>query len=130
MTIQFYMPVGDDLYRHLSNGLAIRKMTDWKGGSVLPRSLGAAAQVMPCPFVCAGRDFLDNSVNGSRQEQTAMTVPMILAPVFIQVALTFALLIWMASVRTASVSSGETKVRDIALRQPAWPAKPNRSRRR
>jgi hypothetical protein len=53
-----------------------------------------------------------------------MTIQMVLLPVFVQVALTFALLIWMASVRTASVSSGETKVRDIALRQPAWPAKP------
>jgi hypothetical protein len=53
-----------------------------------------------------------------------MTIQMVLLPVFVEVALTFALLIWMASARTASVSSGETKVRDIALRQPAWPAKP------
>jgi hypothetical protein len=53
-----------------------------------------------------------------------MTIQMVLLPVFVQVALSFALLVWMASVRTASVSSGETKVRDIALRQPAWPARP------
>ena len=53
-----------------------------------------------------------------------MTIQMVLLPVFVQVALTFALLVWMASARTASVSSGETKVRDIALRQPAWPAHP------
>ena len=53
-----------------------------------------------------------------------MTIQMVLLPVFVQVALTFALLIWMASARTASVSSGETKMRDIALRQPAWPARP------
>ena len=51
-----------------------------------------------------------------------MTIQMVLLPVFVQVALTFALLIWMARARTSSVSRGETKIRDIALRQPAWPA--------
>jgi hypothetical protein len=49
---------------------------------------------------------------------------MVLLSVFVQVALTFALLIWMASARTASVTRGETKLRDIALGQSAWPAKP------
>jgi hypothetical protein len=53
-----------------------------------------------------------------------MTIQMVLLPVFVQVALTFGLLIWMASARTASVSRGETKMRDIALGQPAWPAQP------
>jgi hypothetical protein len=53
-----------------------------------------------------------------------MTVQMVLLPVFVQVALTFALLFWMASARTSSVKRGETKVRDIALGQSAWPAKP------
>jgi hypothetical protein len=53
-----------------------------------------------------------------------MSVQMVLLPVFVQVALTFALLIWMASARTASVKRGETKLRDIALGQSAWPAKP------
>ena len=51
-----------------------------------------------------------------------MTIQMVLLPVFVQIALTFALLIWMARARTSSVSRGETKIRDIALRQPAWPA--------
>ena len=51
-----------------------------------------------------------------------MTVQMVLLPVFVQVALTFALLIWMGRARISSVRRGETKVRDIALRQPAWPA--------
>jgi hypothetical protein len=51
-----------------------------------------------------------------------MTIQMVLLPVFVQVALTFALLIWMARARTSSVSRGETRIRDIALRQPAWPA--------
>ena len=38
-----------------------------------------------------------------------MSVQMVLLPVFVLVALTFALL------------GGETKIRDIALRQPNWP---------
>ena len=53
-----------------------------------------------------------------------MSVQMILLPVFVQVALTFALLFWMAFARRAALTRGETKVRDIALRQSAWPAKP------
>ena len=53
-----------------------------------------------------------------------MTIQMVLLPLFVQVALTFGLLIWMASARTATISRGETKMRDIALGQPAWPAKP------
>ena len=47
---------------------------------------------------------------------------MVLLPVFVQVALTFALLVWMGRARISSVRRGETKVRDIALRQPGWPA--------
>jgi len=53
-----------------------------------------------------------------------MTVQMILAPVFVQVALTFALLFWIGHARRASVKRGETRIRDIALGEPAWPAKP------
>ena len=52
-----------------------------------------------------------------------MTIQMVLLPVFVQVALTFALMTWMASVRTASIKRGEIKIRDIALREPAWSAK-------
>jgi hypothetical protein len=52
-----------------------------------------------------------------------MTIQMVLLPVFVQVALTFAMLFWMGSVRTRSVSSGETKMRDIALGQQAWPTR-------
>ena len=50
-----------------------------------------------------------------------MTIQMVLLPVFVQVALTFAMLFWMASARTRSVKAGETKIRDIALGQSAWP---------
>jgi hypothetical protein len=52
-----------------------------------------------------------------------MNIQMVLLPVFVQVALTFALLFWMATARTQSVRRGETKMRDMALGQPAWPAK-------
>ena len=55
-----------------------------------------------------------------------MTVQMILLPVFVQVALTFGLLFWMASVRTSSIKRGETKMRDIALGQSAWPDQPTK----
>jgi hypothetical protein len=46
---------------------------------------------------------------------------MVLLPVFVQVVLTFVLLFWMARVRTATIVRGETKMRDIALRQQGWP---------
>lgn len=47
----------------------------------------------------------------------------ILYPVFVQVAMTFGLQVWMARERVASVRQGEVKVSDIALRQQAWPAR-------
>ena len=53
-----------------------------------------------------------------------MTIQMVLLPVFVQVALTFAMLFWMASARTGSIKRGETKIRDIALGQTAWPDRP------
>jgi hypothetical protein len=53
-----------------------------------------------------------------------MTIQMVLLPVFVQVALTFAVLFWMAFARTGAIKSGQTKMRDIALGQPAWPDRP------
>ena len=53
-----------------------------------------------------------------------MTIQMVLLPAIVQVALTFALLLWMASARRASLVRGETKIRDIALGPSAWPARP------
>jgi hypothetical protein len=50
-----------------------------------------------------------------------MSVQAILAPLFVQVALTFALLVWMGAARIAAVRHGETRVRDIALGQSNWP---------
>jgi len=52
-----------------------------------------------------------------------MSVPMILLPVFVQVGLTFCLLVAMALSRGRAVKSGETKLRDIALREQNWPAR-------
>jgi len=50
-----------------------------------------------------------------------MSVQMGLLPVFVQVGLVFAVLLGMASSRTRAIAGGETKIRDIALRQPNWP---------
>lgn len=52
-----------------------------------------------------------------------MSVQMVLLPVFVQVALTFAMLFWMASARSGSITRGETKIRDIALGESAWPTR-------
>ena len=50
-----------------------------------------------------------------------MSVQMVLLPVFVLVGLTFALLLWIAGARRQALVSGQTKIRDIALRQPNWP---------
>jgi hypothetical protein len=48
---------------------------------------------------------------------------MVLLPVFVQIGLTFALLLAMAGVRRKALVGGETKIRDIALGQPNWPVR-------
>lgn len=53
-----------------------------------------------------------------------MTVGMVLLPLFVQVGLTFALLLAMATARTRAIKAGETRLKDIALRQPNWPQWP------
>jgi hypothetical protein len=45
----------------------------------------------------------------------------VLAPVFVQVLLTFALLTWMGYLRIAAVRAGIVHPRDVALGQPNWP---------
>ena len=52
-----------------------------------------------------------------------MTVQMVLLPVFVQVGLTFFLLLWMGVARRNALVRGETRLKDVALRQPNWPAK-------
>ena len=48
---------------------------------------------------------------------------MVLLPVFVQIGLTFALLLWMAGVRRQTLVSGEIKIKNIALGQPNWPVR-------
>lgn len=50
-----------------------------------------------------------------------MSIAAILAPAFVQVALTFVLMLWMGRARFAAVRAGQVKVEDIALGQRAWP---------
>lgn len=50
-----------------------------------------------------------------------MSIPTILLPLFVQVALTFVLLFWMASTRIGALKRGETTLGDTALGQPNWP---------
>ena len=52
-----------------------------------------------------------------------MSVQMVLLPVFVQIGLTFALLLWMAGARRQTLVSGETKIKNIALGQPNWPVR-------
>jgi hypothetical protein len=52
-----------------------------------------------------------------------MSVQMALLPVFVLIGLTFALLLWMAGARRGALVGGQTKIRDIALGQPNWPAR-------
>jgi hypothetical protein len=52
-----------------------------------------------------------------------VSVQMVLLPIFVQVFLTFALLMGMAMSRGQALSSGQTKFKDVALRQANWPAR-------
>jgi hypothetical protein len=52
-----------------------------------------------------------------------MSVTSLLLPVFVQVALTFALMFWMAKERRQALLTGQVKPKDISLRQPNWPAR-------
>lgn len=50
-----------------------------------------------------------------------MTVPMILLPVFVLVALTFALAIWMGVERNRAIHARQVRIKDIALTTEGWP---------
>jgi hypothetical protein len=50
-----------------------------------------------------------------------MTLQAALAPLFMQVALTFALLLWLAPLRVRALNSKEVTSQQIALGQRAWP---------
>jgi len=50
-----------------------------------------------------------------------MSIQAVPLPLFVEVALTFVLLYWMAYVRTRAIRIGEIKAQNIALREPNWP---------
>jgi hypothetical protein len=50
-----------------------------------------------------------------------MSIQSVLLPLFVQVALTFGLLTWMAKLRDAALRNRDVRWRDIALREPNWP---------
>jgi hypothetical protein len=54
-----------------------------------------------------------------------MSLPTILAPLFVQVLLTFALMLGMMYLRTGSLTRGETQFENIAMREPNWPVHAN-----
>jgi hypothetical protein len=52
-----------------------------------------------------------------------MSLQAILSPLFVEVILTFALMLLMGALRQGDYSSGVVKPQDIALREPKWPAR-------
>ncbi len=50
-----------------------------------------------------------------------MTVSSLLLPVFVQVGLTFFIMLWMGVLRRQALNSGAVKPSDVALREPKWP---------
>ena len=50
-----------------------------------------------------------------------MSISTVLLPVFVQIALTFGLLVWTGMSRRAAIVDGRTRVADVSLGQSAWP---------
>ena len=50
-----------------------------------------------------------------------MSVPTVLLPVFVQIGLTFLLLIWMVGARRQALVNRDIRPKDIALGEPNWP---------
>ena len=50
-----------------------------------------------------------------------MSIPTILAPLFVQVLLTFAVMLGMMVCRTTGLQRGEVRLESIAMREPNWP---------
>jgi hypothetical protein len=53
--------------------------------------------------------------------ESSMSIQMILAPLFVQVVLTFVVGFWLARLGVSTLRRGEVKPQDIALREPNWP---------
>ena len=54
-----------------------------------------------------------------------MSVATVLAPLFVEVLLTFVLMLGMMVHRGGALRSGETRVEQIAMREPNWPVRAN-----
>jgi hypothetical protein len=52
-----------------------------------------------------------------------MSLPTVLLPLFVEVILTFALLLWLGVLRRDDFNSGKVRPQQIALREPNWPAR-------
>jgi len=52
-----------------------------------------------------------------------MSLQAVLLPLFVEVVLTFVLMLRMGALRRADYGSGAVKADDIALREPRWPAR-------
>jgi hypothetical protein len=52
-----------------------------------------------------------------------MSIQFVLLPLFVEVLLTFCVMFGMMYFRTSSLQRGETRLRDIALREPNWPVR-------
>jgi hypothetical protein len=52
-----------------------------------------------------------------------MSIPTILLPLFVEVALTFGLLLWLAELRRRDFKNGAVNPSRIALREPNWPVR-------
>jgi hypothetical protein len=50
-----------------------------------------------------------------------MSLQAVLLPLFVEVILTFMLMLWMAALRGGDFRSGAVKPADVALREPNWP---------
>jgi hypothetical protein len=53
----------------------------------------------------------------------AMSLQAVLSPLFVEVILTFAVMLLMGKLRNDDYRSGAVKPQDIALREPRWPAR-------
>jgi hypothetical protein len=52
-----------------------------------------------------------------------MSIRFVLLPLFVEVLLTFAVMFGMMYFRTSTLTRGETRFEDIALREPNWPVR-------
>jgi hypothetical protein len=52
-----------------------------------------------------------------------MSIQAVLLPLFVEVALTLGLLLWMAELRRRDFKSGAVRPSQIALREPNWPTR-------